>query len=79
MSWGQTNPYLGQSFSLLSWVIVAMGGLGGVVGVLYSGLIVGILEALGTTFFTASARLAVVYIAFFLLLWFRPRGLFARR
>ncbi len=79
MSYGQTNPYLGQSFSLLSWVIVAMGGLGGVVGVLYSGLIVGILEALGTTFFTASARLAVVYIAFFLLLWFKPRGLFAKR
>jgi branched-chain amino acid transport system permease protein len=79
MSWGQTNPYLGQSFSLLSWVIVAMGGLGGVIGVLYSGLIVGVLEALGSTFITPSARLAVVYLAFFLLLWFKPRGLFAKR
>jgi len=79
MMWGQTNPYLGQSFSLLAWVIVAMGGLGGVVGVFYSGLIVGVLEALGSTFLTPTARLAVVYIAFFLLLWFKPRGLFARR
>jgi len=79
MMWGQTNPYLGQSFSLLSWVIVAMGGLGGVMGVLYSGLIVGVLEALGSTFVSPSARLAVVYLAFFFILWFRPRGLFGRR
>ena len=79
MTWGQVDPYLGASFSLLSWVIVAMGGLGGVIGVLASGLIVGVLEALGSTFITPSARMAVVYLAFFLLLWFRPRGLFARR
>jgi len=79
MAWGQTNPYLGASFSLLSWVIVAMGGLGGVIGVLFSGLIVGILEAMGNTFISPSARLAVVYLAFFLILWFRPRGLFAKR
>ena len=79
MAWGQTNPYLGASFSLLSWVIVAMGGLGGVIGVFFSGLIVGVLEAMGNTFVSPSARLAVVYLAFFLILWFRPRGLFAKR
>ncbi len=79
MMWAQTNPYLGSSFSLLAWVIVAMGGLGGVVGVIYSGLIVGVLEALGNTFISPSARLAVIYLAFFLVLWFRPRGLFAKR
>ncbi len=79
MTWGAVTPYTGQAFGLLSWVIVAMGGLGGVVGVLFSGLIVGVLEALGSTFITPTARMAVVYLAFFLLLWFRPRGLFARR
>lgn len=79
MTFGQVDPYLGASFSLLSWVIVAMGGLGGVMGVLYSGLIVGVIEALGQTFLSPSAKMAVVYLAFFLVLWFRPRGLFAKR
>lgn len=79
MTFGQVQPYLGTSFSLISWVIVAMGGLGGVTGVLYSGIIVGLAESLGSLFLTPSARMAVVYIVFFLILWFRPRGLFGRR
>jgi branched-chain amino acid transport system permease protein len=79
MTFGQVQPYLGTSFSLISWVIVAMGGLGGITGVVYSGLIVGVAESLGSLFLTPSARMAVVYIIFFLVLWFRPRGLFGRR
>jgi len=79
MTFGQVQPYLGTSFSLVSWVIVAMAGLGGISGVLYSGIIVGLAESLGGLFLTPSARMAVVYIVFFLILWFRPRGLFGRR
>ncbi|MEM0021533.1 MAG: branched-chain amino acid ABC transporter permease [Fervidicoccaceae archaeon] len=79
MTFGQVQPYLGTSFSLISWVIVALGGLGGVVGVLYSGIIVGLAESLGGLLLTPSARMAVVYVVFFLVLWFKPRGLFGRR
>ncbi len=79
MEFSRADPYLGLLYGLLSWVIVAMGGLGGVSGVLYSGLIIGVLESLGITFFGAGTRELFIYIAFLLLLWVRPRGLFAKK
>ncbi|WP_440059521.1 branched-chain amino acid ABC transporter permease [Thermogladius sp. 4427co] len=78
MEMGQVWPYLGSSFSLVSWVAVALAGLGSVQGLVYSGLIIGIAESLGSLI-SPSVKMAVVYLIFFLILWFRPRGLFARR
>ena len=79
MTFSRADPYLGLLYGLLSWVIVAMGGLGGVIGVLASGLIVGIIEALGITIVGAGARELFIYLTFFFILWFRPRGIFGRR
>ncbi len=79
MTFSRADPYLGLLYGLLSWVIVAMGGLGGVIGVLASGLIIGIIEALGITIVGAGARELFIYLTFFFILWFRPRGLFGKR
>lgn len=79
MTFSRADPYLGLLYGLLSWVIVAMGGLGGVVGVLASGLIIGVIEAIGVSIVSAGARELFIYLTFFLILWFRPRGLFGRR
>ena len=79
MTFSRADPYLGLLYGLLSWVIVAMGGLGGVIGVLASGLIIGVIEAIGISIVSAGARELFIYLTFFLILWFRPRGLFGRR
>ncbi|MEZ0394145.1 MAG: branched-chain amino acid ABC transporter permease [Desulfurococcaceae archaeon] len=76
---GPVNPYLGTTFGLITWVIVALGGLGGVSGTLVAGLIVGALDGLGSVVLTPSGKYILVYIAFILTIWFRPRGLFGRR
>jgi len=79
MTFSRADPYIGLLYGLLSWVIVAMGGLGGVMGVLWSGLIIGIIESLGMTLVSAGARELFIYLTFLIIIWLRPRGLFGRR
>ena len=79
MTFSRADPYVGLLYGLLSWVIVAMGGLGGVMGVLWSGLIIGVIESLGMTLVSAGARELFIYLTFLIIIWLRPRGLFGRR
>ncbi len=79
MTFQQVEPMSGMTWGLLSWVIVAMGGLGGLSGVLAAGLIVGIAQGIEITFWDPRASLAIVYLLFILLLWFKPKGLFGKR
>lgn len=76
MTYGQVNPYLGNSFNLVSWVIIALAGLGGVKGVVASSIIVGVVSALTMNTISPSIQSAVAYIVFLVVLWFKPRGLF---
>ena len=78
MEMGQVTPYLGTSFSLVSWVAVAMAGLGSIEGLIVSAIIIGVAQSLGSLI-SPSIQMAVVYLIFFFILWFKPRGLFARR
>ncbi len=79
MTFGQANPYIGTSFGLLTWVIIALGGLGGVSGLLASSLIVGVMQSLTMTLASPTISLTVPYLVFLVVLWFRPQGLFGRR
>jgi len=79
MTFGQVDPYLGASFALVSWIIVALGGLGGIRGLIYASMFVGVIEALTMTFISPSVAKAVPYIVFIVSTWFRPQGLFAFR
>jgi len=79
MTFSRADPYIGILYGLLSWCIVAMGGLGGVTGVLFSGLIIGVIEAIGISMVKAGARELFIYLTFLLILWLRPRGIFARK
>lgn len=79
MTFQQVGPLMGMSFGLLSWVVLAMAGLGSTAGVLISGLIVGVAESLAMSYWDPRARLLVVYLLFILVLWIKPRGLFGRK
>ncbi len=79
MSFQQTDPTGGVRFGLLSWCILALAGLGSLPGLIVSGVIVGVAEALAVSFFDPRSRLLAIYAIFILVLWLRPRGLFGRR
>ena len=70
------TPHAGETFNILSYVIVVLGGMGSMPGALLGGIIVGLTESLGAVFLPGSSKLVGVFILFILILLFRPEGLF---
>ena len=69
-------PDVGESFNIMAFVVVVLGGMGNFVGALLGGFIVGLAESLGATLFPGSLKQLVVFALFALVLLFRPAGLF---
>jgi len=71
-----TNPTVGAPYTLKSFVIVVLGGMGSVQGAALGGLLLGVAEQF--TAYTWADRYAEVvnFIIFLLVLLFRPQGLF---
>jgi branched-chain amino acid transport system permease protein len=72
-------PYVGLTWSLICFVVVVLGGLGSFKGLLIAGLIIGVLEGLGSLIFGSAYGYILVYAAFLMILYLRPRGLMGRR
>ena len=77
------TPTVGAMPGIRSYVIVVLGGLGSIPGSILGGLIIGLVESLGTGYFPDINR-AVTYknvyglLIFAFILLLRPRGLFGR-
>jgi len=72
------SPSVGETFGLLAFVTVALGGFGSVLGSLYAGLIIGLIEAVSAYWLGAIYKDIVVYGLFVGLLWLRPQGLMGK-
>jgi branched-chain amino acid transport system permease protein len=72
------SPSVGETFGLLAFVTVALGGFGSVLGSLYAGLIIGLIEALSAYWLGAIYKDIIVYGLFVALLWLRPQGLMGK-
>jgi len=85
------NPYIGLLFTMIAFAIVALGGFGSVPGAFFAGLVVGLITEIAGfwDFFTytlnwdwmadvpmTSLKYMWVYLAYFLIMVVRPRGLF---
>jgi len=85
------NPFIGLLFTMIAFAIVALGGFGSVPGAFFAGLVVGIIteipgfwDFLTYTFDSdwmmdvpmTSFKYMWVYLAYFLIMVLRPRGLF---
>jgi branched-chain amino acid transport system permease protein len=72
------DPYFGFIFSLKALIAVAFGGLGSVVGALLGGILLGVIESIGSYVISGGWADAISYAAFILVLMFRPEGIFGR-
>jgi branched-chain amino acid transport system permease protein len=85
------NPFVGLLFTMIAFTVVALGGFGSVPGAFLAGLVVGVITELpGIWDFFAytfklewmekvpmtSFKYTFVYLAYFLIMVVRPRGLF---
>ncbi len=85
------NPFVGLLFTMLAFAIVALGGFGSVPGAFFAGLVVGLITEIPGfwDFFTytfnvdwmakvpmTSYKYMMVYLAYFIIMVVRPRGLF---
>jgi len=71
-----TFPMVGQYFGLTSYVVVVLGGMGNVVGALFGGLLIGVVESLSGYFIAPALKEAIYFVIFVVVLVIRPSGLF---
>jgi branched-chain amino acid transport system permease protein len=68
-------PTVGESLTLIGFVVVCLGGFGSVPGALVAGLAIGVIEALSAYLIGGVYQDVVVYALFLAVLWVRPQGL----
>ncbi len=72
-------PQVGITFSLTTFVIVALGGFGSIFGAFVAGLIVGIVEVMGGFLVAPAYKTILVLLLYLLVVFIRPQGLFGSR
>jgi branched-chain amino acid transport system permease protein len=73
------SPTAGLSFTVASFNIVIIGGMGSLLGAFIAGLLVSVAESIGAVLLAPSLKELVSFSLLILILLFRPSGLFGRR
>jgi branched-chain amino acid transport system permease protein len=73
------HPGIGESFVVVAFTIVVLGGMGSFVGALIGGFIIGLTESLGGLILGENLGRIGVFVIFIAILLFRPTGLFGQR
>jgi branched-chain amino acid transport system permease protein len=73
------EPTVAVNFIVLMFVAVVLGGLGSIPGAFVGGLLIGLVQAVTLLVLPLQLQNAGVFIAFLLVLYLRPQGLFGRR
>ncbi|HYF19618.1 MAG TPA: branched-chain amino acid ABC transporter permease [Ramlibacter sp.] len=69
------NPFVGDIFGLRAFVIVVLGGIGSIGGAFWGGIIVGVLESVGSQLIPVTYAEALIFLLFLGVMYFRPSGL----
>ena len=73
------EPNVAVNFIVLMFVAVVLGGLGSIPGAFVGGLVIGLVQSLTLLVLPFQLQNTGVFIAFLLVLYLRPQGLFGRR
>lgn len=70
------NPFVGDIFGIRAFVIVVLGGIGSVGGAFLGGLLVGVIESVGSQLMPVTYSEALIFLLFLGVMYARPAGLF---
>jgi branched-chain amino acid transport system permease protein len=69
------QPTQGLRYTVITLLVVVLGGMTNFVGIMLGGLVIGIAEAFGTIYLSGPLGLLMPYVIFVLIMLFRPQGL----
>lgn len=69
------QPNMGLRYTVITLLVVVLGGMTNFVGIMLGGLIIGIAEAMGTIYLDGPIGLLLPYIIFVAIMLFLPKGL----
>ena len=70
------HPEVGGLFSLIAFVVVALGGFGSIPGALFAALLIGLVESFAGFYIAAVVRYVAVFAIYLVVIMIRPKGLF---
>ena len=73
------NPFIGGPLVGKAFVVAILGGLGGTMGSFAGGMALGLVEQVGSIFFSSGYQEALGFIVLVLVLIFRPQGIVGKR
>jgi len=74
--WGVISPEMADRPLLISFIVIILGGLGSIRGAIVGAILVGLLESIGTVVAGADVAYLLLFVVIFIILIFRPGGLF---
>lgn len=69
------HPSLGMRYTVITLIVVVLGGMTNFVGIMLAGLVIGMSEALGTVYLSDTLGMLLPYAIFVLIMLMRPQGL----
>ncbi len=73
------SPYVGNSFTFKAFMIVVLGGKGNVLGAIFGGVLIGLIEKIGGMIFGEAIAQILIFVLFIVILLVKPEGLLARK
>jgi branched-chain amino acid transport system permease protein len=73
------SPTVGHGITVKAFILTVLAGVGSIAGLIVSGIIIGVGEAMTVTFVSSSVRELFGFVLFLIILLVRPVGLFGQR
>lgn len=73
------NPFFGESIIVILFASVVLGGMTSIAGALIGGLIIGLIQQVGSLIVPVALQDVAVFVVFLLFLYVRPQGILGKR
>jgi branched-chain amino acid transport system permease protein len=79
MYYRQISFTMGWNYGLKAFTATILGGIGNIPGAMIGGLLLGVLEMLGSAYISTAYKDVFVFLILILVLIFRPRGILGEK